>query len=574
MSAPPPSNDPASAAVPAAAAAVDALNRRAWELRYPDPAEGLRIAVQARAAADAAGYARGRAYALLASGACRCRLLEYDDALAELEEAGRMFEESGNVEGKANTLIWIGSVHWRRSDHPAALQATLRALALHRAGGDREGEGESRNNLGNVYYHRGDMARALEHFTAVLQISRELDDRLGISHAVNNIGNIHGRLGQYARALEHHERALLLKREVGDVRGEGTALVNVGTDHESLEDYPRALEFYTAALEHCRLHGDRLTEAGVLCDLGDVQRKTGAFGRALTWYREAVDASLAAGTAYHEAEARIGSGLALAALGDAPGAVAEIAQALALAERIDSRVLVYEAHLALSEAYEAAGDAAKALEHFRAYHRVEDEVFSAEAERRIQAVLVKAEVEASQREAELLRRQAGELERLSREDSLTGLFNRRHVDAALALEWERASRFGRDLTVAMADIDHFKAVNDRFSHAVGDEVLRRVGEILRGGTRAVDVAGRWGGEEFVLLLVETPPERAAGLCEKLRAAVEAHDWSAVAPGLAVTLSLGVAGNGEAADPAALLAAADARLYQAKRAGRNRVVSPD
>ncbi|MFL5383519.1 MAG: diguanylate cyclase [Longimicrobiaceae bacterium] len=89
----------------------------------------------------------------------------------------------------------------------------------------------------------------------------------------------------------------------------------------------------------------------------------------------------------------------------------------------------------------------------------------------------------------------------------------------------------------------------------------------------MDVAGRWGGEEFVLLLVETPPERAAGLCEKLRAAVEAHDWSALAPGLAVTLSLGVAGNGEAADPAALLAAADARLYQAKRAGRNRVASP-
>jgi diguanylate cyclase (GGDEF)-like protein len=315
---------------------------------------------------------------------------------------------------------------------------------------------------------------------------------------------------------------------------------------------------------------------------------------ALSFFRESLEVARVSDRLFAEIYPRVGIGNALVALGRAGEAAGELEQALALAQRIDSPWLIYRAHLALSEAYEAQGDAAKALEHFREYHRVEDEVFSAKAERRIQALLVKAEVEASLREAELLRakndelsaaneekvrllealgRQAEELERLSREDALTGLFNRRHVDEALALEWERASRFGRDLTVAVADIDHFKAVNDRFSHAAGDEVLRRVAELLRGGTRAVDVAGRWGGEEFVLLLVETPPERAAGLCEKLRAAVEAHDWSAVAPGLAVTLSLGVAGSGEAADPAALLAAADARLYEAKRAGRNRVVGP-
>src|SRR5206468_3002632 len=137
---------------------------------------------------------------------------------------------------------------------------------------------------------------------------------------------------------------------------------------------------------------------------------------------------------------------------------------------------------ALSETYEAAGDLARALEHFRAYHRVEDEVFSAESERRIQAILTRAEIERSEREVELLRtrndvlsaaneekarllevlrEQAAGLDRLSREDALTGLFNRRHVDEALALEWERSARFGRDLTVAIADVDHFKAVNDR-----------------------------------------------------------------------------------------------------------------
>ena len=85
-----------------------------------------------------------------------------------------------------------------------------------------------------------------------------------------------------------------------------------------------------------------------------------------------------------------------------------------------------------------------------------------------------------------LREQAAELERQTREDSLTGLFNRRHLDTLLSAEWERALRFGRALTVAMADIDHFKNVNDRYSHAVGDVVLRTVGRILCENTRGVD----------------------------------------------------------------------------------------
>jgi diguanylate cyclase (GGDEF)-like protein len=596
MSIPLPSHElAADTAAADATAAVDALNQRAWELRVSNPQEGVEVAERAGAAARAAGYPRGEAYALRNSGGCRCMLLQHDAALAELAQAEALFTALGDSSGRASALNWSGNVNWRRGSYPAAVRAHLEALRLQRAVGDRDGESDSLNFLGTVYFDLGDLASALEHYTASLRLKEEIGSALGISHCLNNIGNIHGHLGEYAKALEYHTRALELKRELGDLRGQAVALVNLGASYEDTADLTRARECFGQALELARSIGERWIEADALRQTADVLRKLDDPAQALEFYaRSAAVAAAAGGITHLEAEVRIGTGLALATLGREGEAVAELERALSLAQRIEARRLIYEAHLALSQTYERAGDAGQALEHFRAYHRVEDEVFSADAERRIQAVLVKAEVEGAEREAELLRvrnealtaaneekarllevlrSQAAELDRLSREDALTGLFNRRHVDSALALEWERARRFGRELTVAIADIDHFKAVNDNLSHAAGDEVLRRVARILREGTRAVDVVGRWGGEEFVLLLIETPPERAAQLCEKLRAAVQAHDWSSLAQDLAVTVSIGVAGNGEAADPAALLATADARLYDAKHAGRNRVVPP-
>jgi diguanylate cyclase (GGDEF)-like protein len=170
-----------------------------------------------------------------------------------------------------------------------------------------------------------------------------------------------------------------------------------------------------------------------------------------------------------------------------------------------------------------------------------------------------------------LRIQAAELERQTREDALTGLSNRRHLDDRLAAEWERALRFDRALSVAMVDVDHFKRVNDDFSHAVGDEVLRTLARILREHTRGVDVVARYGGEEFCLVMVESDPVDARLHCERLRGLVEGWDWASIRPGLKVTVSIGVAGHLEADAPNTLLAIADTRLYAAKHAGRNRVV---
>lgn len=164
------------------------------------------------------------------------------------------------------------------------------------------------------------------------------------------------------------------------------------------------------------------------------------------------------------------------------------------------------------------------------------------------------------------------VERQAMVDSLTGLANRRSLEETLRSELARAARFGDSVSVVLADLDKFKGVNDRYGHAAGDEVLKAFAEALRQTVRESDVAGRWGGEEFALVLSGTDAEGGARFAERARAmientGVEMPDGSK----LHVTASFGVASFPESRGLRELLDAADAALYEAKREGRNRVV---
>ncbi|HLO35640.1 MAG TPA: diguanylate cyclase, partial [Candidatus Deferrimicrobium sp.] len=155
-------------------------------------------------------------------------------------------------------------------------------------------------------------------------------------------------------------------------------------------------------------------------------------------------------------------------------------------------------------------------------------------------------------------------------DKLTGVSNRQTLLASLFAEVERANRYERSLSVAFVDIDHFKNVNDTYGHAAGDTVLRAVAQTLKAHLRASDQVGRYGGEEFMLLLTETDVEEGANLTEKLRILV-AKQSVAIADGqeLSVTISIGIAGGkGGLLRTDALVRDADAAMYSAKSLGRN------
>ena len=165
-----------------------------------------------------------------------------------------------------------------------------------------------------------------------------------------------------------------------------------------------------------------------------------------------------------------------------------------------------------------------------------------------------------------------ELERQSREDPLTGLSNRRDFFERLDVEMQRADHSGFPLSLAILDIDHFKDVNDRYGHAFGDQALCATAALLRQQCRSVDIVCRYGGEEFAIALPGADCQSAAAACERVRQAFEQHDWSRIAPGLAIRVSIGIAERVPGQEARGLLALADANLYRAKRNDRNCVVA--
>ncbi|WP_102794584.1 GGDEF domain-containing protein [Bowmanella denitrificans] len=178
-----------------------------------------------------------------------------------------------------------------------------------------------------------------------------------------------------------------------------------------------------------------------------------------------------------------------------------------------------------------------------------------------------AELKASN---ETIKAQAEAMQELSLRDELTSLHNRRYFNQQFRLMHHQAIRYQDALALALGDIDNFKQINDRFSHHIGDAVLKQVAVLMQKEIREADVLARYGGEEFVILMAHTDKRQAEGLIDRIRAKVEAWPWHQLASELHVTISFGISDKLDSDLGHSMLVEADNRLYQAKDLGRNRV----
>jgi two-component system, cell cycle response regulator len=425
--------------------------------------------------------------------------------------------------------------------------------------------------LSPYFSQLGDFPTALEHavraMTSVSSMGEEASTHLrwrcvmALADALADSGDIAGSRLRYTEA----ER---LSATLRDVRARILVFNNLAfTEQQAgeVEAAERAVDrILSLAAEH-RLSLDYNT----LDTVATVQLDRGRPEEAAATLQPALDDAYAA--AYEEVNSRAQCLLTLSVVHRRSGALALAQAALdrcrLLCEHRRLLGVAVDVQREQSEILAAAGRFAEALEAHKAFHAAAMALTSRERETRAKTLHALYE-------ADEARRAGAQARELSLRDPLTGLFNRRFVDAEIPVLLGRAEEAHTPLSVALVDLDHFKRINDTCSHEVGDEVLRVVAKLLTAvaETTGGPFAARLGGEEFLLVLPDAGAEAAFAWAERARVAIHDHDWHPVTGTVPVTASIGVAtradGHGTQEE---LLREADTNLYAAKQAGRNRVV---
>ena len=520
-------------------------------------------------------------------------------ALAYAQEAREIASTLGDAHAGAESLYLQGQCADLLLDHGTALDAFDSALAAFESARDDDAIAKTLRAISFVHDALGDSSRALDYQFRALAIDQRTGNDSSRAATLRMIGVVYSRTGDAVSGLDFYRRSLALCTLPGDAVERGKTLNNIGINLKNLGQLDEAEQSLGEAYQVFVGLGLPLQQCATLNNLALVQERKGDPATAEATMREALALSEATGYRYGVAHASLALGRLCLADGRFDESRSWLTAALAVCERHNLKPTQYEVHEALADFHEKTGDPTAALFHYRKFHALEREVQSEAARDKLRALQIQFEVAAARRETEIERERhealtranadldalnislteanlqktmlLDQLERQTYEDALTGLANRRRLDQRLADEFALALRHNRPLAVAMADLDHFKAVNDRFSHAVGDAALRATAKILAAQVRHTDLVARFGGEEFVVVLVETDPQAALRVCEKLRYAISQYNWSSIHPSLSLTLSIGVTADTTVPTHERMLAAADRNLYTAKAAGRNRVV---
>ncbi|MBH9578443.1 GGDEF domain-containing protein [Inhella proteolytica] len=427
----------------------------------------------------------------------------------------------------------------------------------------------------------GDAERGLGWAARALALTEDAPRSPGRRKALGTQGTLLAMLEQFEPARVALQACLELAEEQADPRGVVVALVNLayacvdeGWHRDEAEQAERRGVLARLAMAYAEralplaLQAGLQAHAGFACSsLGFGLLELGRVEEALPVFERA-EALTAAHPSMH-AEALFGTAVALRRLGRLDEAREHLQQAEQLATQaqlphVRGRILDEGVHLE-----QAAGQAEAALDWARQGVRHWKRQLAQRVQLLTRSASLFEELERSRREADGLRDRARAWEDAALHDPLTGALNRLGLQQASVPLWGQREA---PLALLLVDVDHFKQVNDQHGHPVGDAVLRQLVQVLGAQLRQGDLLARLGGEEFVLLLPGAEGPAALAIAERLRQAVMAQDWAALAPGLApVRVSVGLAQRAPGEDFSALSSRADAALYQAKQQGRNRVV---
>jgi diguanylate cyclase (GGDEF)-like protein len=516
-------------------------------------------------------------------------------ALKDIHEAQEWAAQQNDTESLARLYQFEGNSLTSLSRPVEALKVTYQALDLFTKLEIFPNIIACQIELGYTYNSLGDFPDGIEWLELALTNSKIHNRPLGIFTSLSNIRDAEMKLGHFEQALKYGEESLLLAKELNSDYRIANEQAELGITHiklgqknfditpkESIERFKTGLDLLRQARETSKQNPTYGFEVDVL------NAQTVALAE-LSQIEDAFEVSdLAIEAAKHNdnpattADSEKTRGWLYLKTGQVAKSLIHYEKALEIYGAIGKKDEIANTHRELAKVCKASGQFAEALDHLEKFYALDAQLKSDAAERRAQALAAKLDLEKARHDAEMhrvrseelaalnlqLQDQAVLLEKLAREDELTGLANRRKLEEFAIQAFADSRKHSTSLCMAIADLDFFKGVNDRFGHATGDDVMRVLGAILRQHCPEGALAARFGGEEFVLILPNTGAKEAFVLCENLRVDLEHYDWKQLHPKLAVTISLGISDSKDVATHERLLSQADLFLYEAKNSGRN------
>lgn len=547
-----------------------------------------------------------------------------EQALRHAEEAVALARSLRQRDGEATATYLLAEAARVQCDHARALERYQLAQALFAAVDNQFDLGRSLRRIGDIYFFLAEYEAAmrsyldaLEHFEVLAKRDPKGKAPLHLAHLQAAIGNVLRASGDYPSAAAYYEKALSSYQQLGFQSGIAGAFYNLGLIRQDQKQHEEALRHYEEAQTVALAQGDSYLRSLALASAGSAWLELGRPDLA----EENIRKALANNESSQRQRGILNNQVQLIALlreqKRLPESLAMATRALDLAGKLGDRRMEASALREQALTLDHVGDSKGALASFRRFHDLDQELVGAEKASRLKKLQIAHETGRKEQEIRLLtaqrqrdrlvrwmvlvalassllvlgllysryrlRAQAAreiaeknvELERayarveeLSRTDELTGLPNRRAVIEILAREHARRARSGGALSAILADVDDFKRCNDGWGHECGDEVLRHLAQLLRSAVRATDTVGRWGGEEFLVVIPNTDLEGARVVAEKIRATVAASPIAWQGQKIQLTLTLGV--SDATSSIADLLRLADEAMYRGKHQGKNQV----
>ena len=455
--------------------------------------------------------------------------------------AAQLFEQFGDVQGEANALTTLAHVCMLLGRNDEAVEAALLCVRLCDLQVPQPQTVLAHNCLGLAYSWSGDHDRADASLELAVQVARRCVPAVSIYQPrLNQVWVEASRLldeRYQTGGMKSLKRLEALATECRELEraGEGLAVL------PGLQAMARTISFASVALVATWLGdfvGARLAIESANRSLSGVMTWLDSFVRwcaaELAWAQQ-----------------------------DWASTERELIEMREMALAVEHEQLACRAHLLLAQVFELQGKNEEARSEHRALRRRERRVVAEGLSSRESLVSWRLGARQSERHLRQVLVASKQFERWSLEDALTGIANRRLFEQLLAEQLPAAAAADRPLTVAMVDVDKFKVVNDRFTHRVGDRVLKTVAAIMASHVRDNDLPARWAGDEFVILFDDATELVAQQICERIRTAIAGFDWESIAPGLRVSVSIGLS-EVRAGDTAeSVLQRSDESMYGAK-----------